>query len=275
MKIGWLATASLAVLVSSVFSRPENDWQFQTDIARGGPSEEQPFYVILLAFVTETQIARCGGTLIAPNVVLTAAHCVQRHGPSDIAVLRSDFTATNWLYRSDIIMSSHYLVHPDYKPESHNTQAQNDVALLYLDGSFDLKQPNCDLQLPFCNASDDYPETTGIGLGRTGSDEKDSDILVEVDLRSRKDCQKVYHNFNPEKQLCYYGEVFKGDNTCLADSGGPLVYKKNGKVKCLHGIASYGANCTSDGPGVFARVGVFKDWIENYIETDVLTCPSQ
>ena len=248
----WITVAAL-VSVSSVFCRPENDGVFQTDIAGGKPDELYPFFVSMFSVEAQSNVELCGGTIIAPNVVLTAARCVARRNPKRIFVMKYDVGC------DENLNIKNYLVHPDYEPDLDDFRANNDVALLYLNGSLDLEQPNYG-KLPLCDASEDYPEATAIGLLEGLSLEKHiSRALQEVDLPMRHDCKGWKGFFNPEKQVCY-GES-KGRYGCRGNPGGPLVHKENGKVKCLHGIASYSLSCTWKPPGVYARAGYYKDWI--------------
>ena len=259
MRKGWSTVATL-LFVSSVFCRPENDGVFQTDIAGGKPAELYPFFVSVYAYDLEYEMKVCGGTIIASNVVLTAAQCVAQRNPKQISIVKSDFTKTN-RDRSgyEVFSIKNYLVHPDYVPWNYPfSHGHNDVALLYLNGSLDLEQPNYG-KVPICDASEDYPKATAIGLGETSWDGTDSEVLMEVDLPLRHVCKEMYRDFYPEKQVCY-GEMFKKD-ACPGDYGGPLVYKENGRVKCLHGIMSYGWICGGYAPGVYERAGYYKDWI--------------
>ena len=259
MRKGWSTVAAL-LFVSSVFCRPDKDGVFQTDIAGGKPAEFYPFYVFIFSVGAAADRKPCGGTIIAPNVLLTAAQCVAQKHPQEIFVVKKDFTKIGWDEgRDKVLFIKNYLVHPDYVPWNYPfSHVHNDVALLYLNGSLDLEQPNYG-KLPLCDASEDYPETTAIGLGETSWEGHFPDVLMEVDLPLRHDCTTWYYDFNPAKQVCY-GEVLEKD-ACQSDSGGPLVYKENGKVKCLHGIMSYGWACGGFAPGVYARAGYYKDWI--------------
>src|SRR5699024_3375862 len=104
-----------------------------------------------------------------------------------------------------------------------------------------------------------------LGWGRTESSSM-SDTLrhANLDYVSPARCARHWDNLT-EGQLCA-GEMNPAagpaQDTCRGDSGGPLIYRKDGRA-WLVGITSYGGErCASGIPGVYTRVNRYLGWIE-------------
>ena len=110
-----------------------------------------------------------------------------------------------------------------------------------------------------------------IGLNLIRLDQSESRYTVQANdgrrtlLPEDERCgeyDQVQGKVDPLKQVCY-SNLGKAA-ACHGDTGGPIVYKRNGKVKCLIEISSYNYNlCTnSKHPSIFTRVATFEKWIE-------------
>lgn len=66
-------------------------------------------------------------------------------------------------------------------------------------------------------------------------------------------------------QLCAGGE--RNKDSCRGDSGGPLLQVRNNQRFFIEGLVSFGAECGTEGwPGVYTKVGKYRDWIEGNIK---------
>lgn len=85
---------------------------------------------------------------------------------------------------------------------------------------------------------------------------------VGVSIVSRSQCQESIGNLLSLEisvnEICAGGD--EGKDACQGDSGGPLFDKQ----KMIQiGIVSFGEGCGRPGlPGVYTRVGYYRDWIE-------------
>jgi len=199
----------------------------------------------------------CGGVLIGPRLVLSAAHCEDASSQIRVGAFEdpSDGDRVN-------ILST--IVHPDYE----HSRFDNDIIIFQLER---------DVDLPYIKLGPEHISGgtfTVIGFGDTdkGSELVLSNILQEVELTyiDTDDCDDGHGNRNEVKEdmMCLAGE---DKDSCIGDSGGPMIRKGlDSYSDTLVGIVSWGRGCAEKGvPGVYSRISHFYDWIleavcENY-----------
>ncbi|KAL7429219.1 hypothetical protein ACHAXM_001641, partial [Skeletonema potamos] len=236
----------------------------------------------------------CGGSLIAADVVLTAAHCSDSSwSPSWAVIKRHDLDDSS---DGAEIRVNDTLPHPGYDP----TTKDNDFMLLFLKNTAPQDAVFVKLNRdPHVPAAGDY--VTVMGHGDIAPDEWNvtlsMDLLeVEINVESNEECAKIY-GYDESEFWSWFAAFFDfirvwlpstrewegeititenmlcaadiGEDSCQGDSGGPLVIKGkdvHGSDDVQVGVVSWGAGCAHpDFPGVYSRVSAAFDWIRQEV----------
>ncbi|MGC5567260.1 S1 family serine peptidase [Streptomyces sp. FR-108] len=218
----------------------------------GGTTTTAATYPYVMQITTASQSQFCGGTLVSPTKVVTAAHCMVGETPSGIRVVggRTYRNGTN----GTVAQVSKIWINPSYT----DAEEGDDVAVLTLSTSMPYTP------ISYVSASETSLYTAGttariLGWGTTSSGGSSSNQLrtATVPTVSNSTCSSAYGSSYISSDMVCAGYTSGGVDTCQGDSGGPLVI--GGK---LAGITSWGYGCADAGyPGVYTRLTTFSSLV--------------
>lgn len=253
----------LAIVVSiNIFS--------QSRILNGSPVQPPAYeWMAGLSETTDPYNQFCGGSLIAPNWVVTAAHCVEDITAADVKIFFKAYYLSNPVSGYFTVDVETIYVHPQY---NSNQGYDNDVALIKLSNDVTNVNP-----IRISNASESYLTASGknqtvIGWGKLSElSFAGSDTLMKatVPIVSFSICNGAnsYDGRITANMLCA-GFMAGGADACQGDSGGPLFTTDNNNELVLTGVVSWGDGCGEKNfPGVYTKLQNYYSWITGYTGT--------
>jgi trypsin len=199
----------------------------------------------------------CGGSLVARDVVLSAAHCQDYFADHVIVGNTRKGKVTEGAQKRSIV--GRKVVHPNFDYFSF----ESDIMLLKIQPvTLKRLRPiklNEKARVPFNNQV-----LTTMGYGDTSEGGSGSDVLLKVDVEAvpHAECEPLVDAYVLRKGSMFCAGIDAGGfDSCQGDSGGPIIDPVN---NVLVGVVSWGDGCARPRePGVYARIsGPHLSWIK-------------
>jgi len=217
-------------------------------IVGGMPTSDWP---AIGAYLIDGGFGLCTATLVADDVLLTAAHCAEGSTNDDLFYVGANINNATW---NDVYSISDAIIHPAYNP---NSSHPHDVAVLLLDQPLNSVEPIPVNTTAFTNSwRGKWLHYVGFGSNTTysggGSGQK-----RETDIQINDYDSFVYIHYT------------SGTNTCSGDSGGPGLADLDGQwyvAGVNSSVGNYQGYDPCDGWGYEMRVDAALNFLEDYFD---------
>lgn len=243
----------------------------QASIINGDPASIVDFPS--LAFVSAKNEFSCTGTVIAPRVVLTAAHCVEDLNVGGFTEPRKYSVVTGRANprqpgSGNVLKVSETHVFPRFDPGT----AHGDAALLVL------STPTPAPPIPLAGAADAALYAGGAGVRLAGwgltsinatappNSLRSTSNVVLGPSACKSRTQSYYPPYTTSGQMCTTDPPDHRNGGCFGDSGGPVIAQRADGSPVEIGVVSTGGPlCSTKVPNIFTRTDLVSTWAGEWV----------
>lgn len=283
------AVLLVSLLVAASAERPASALAERSvlvpSIVGGAPADSRtwPWLASIVENLGSGQAQYCSGTVVAPNLVLTAAHCAEdvSTGQLDQAANFTVYTGNvNWTAASaqasgvtQLITHATNAYVTTYASGETGINVVGDAALL------ELAKPTTAPAIALADSSDlsllnagTTAEMAGWGLTDAAVNTLPATLQwAHTVVQSTSYCDRLSSTFSAIAELCTINAPADNTSACNGDSGGPLVAQASNGTWVEIGVASTTLNdCDTALPGFYTRA----DYVEPWVEQEIAALPS-
>jgi len=272
-----LATAGLAPNVASAAPAA------QASIIGGDVAAiaDFPSLAFIAAQTGKNEGFACTGTVIAPRLVLTAAHCVENlqlggFTPAPDYQVATGRTNPRQDETGNVLQVSATHVFPGFDPGT----TRGDAALLVL------SSPTSAPAIPLAGTADSALYAGGApvllaGWGLTRANARSapdglhstSNVVLNP-AACKPSISRFYPPYSPALQMCTTDPPDRANGGCFGDSGGPAIaHRADGSPVQIGIVSTGGPACSTKLPNIFTRVDRVSTWAAEWIAATELGAP--
>lgn len=275
-----ISAVVIAVALLMVIATPAGATGPITNVVNGDEAAPGTFpYLAWIYYSDGIDNRTCTGSVVAGNVVLTAAHCVLRNdGTNNLDPARFVVATGNVHHLAEPHTTStvqSFAVAPNFWLEPGASHpAYGDAAVLILNQS----TPSPAVRLATSQVWSTGTPVVMAGWGESGIPNAGDALRVgRSTVQSTSYCTAHLGEFDATQLLCIQDTTEHRYSGCHGDSGGPLLMTAPGTVDepLEIGIQSFGPdNCTPELPSYLTRADVVDPWVEAEIAANPPPPPS-
>jgi len=232
---------------------------------------EFPWQAMLL--IGREQYFSCGGTLVARDWIVTAAHCLTipqsggkflTESPENVLVVMGGHLLNATNPNEQVRYAKQLIIHPSYNSATEN----NDIALIQLRSPVTLNEYVSTIRVANNSDAALYSSgsitVTGWGTTSSGGDVSNTLQKVNIPIVSNAQCSEMYGSNGSitANMFCAGDTTVGGIDSCQGDSGGPAIKNDANGRPILVGVVSWGTGCADPlYPGVYAKVSALNLFI--------------